>query len=103
MVTVINSYDEFKAATGTDKLVIIDFWATCKVIGPVFEKLSGDFPEIGFYKVDVDSQEEVAAEVGIKAMPTFVLFKNGDKVGTVVGADPNKLRSALAHHKENSL
>ncbi|GAA5858548.1 hypothetical protein JCM8547_007355 [Rhodosporidiobolus lusitaniae] len=121
LVASIESFDQFKEVTGGDKLVIIDFWATwcgpCKVIGPVFEKLADKFPEIGFYKVDVDSQEEVAAEVGIKAMPTFILFKGGEKVGTVVGADPNKLKAshtlssrltsfreqALEHHKENSL
>lgn len=63
-----------------------------KVIGPVFEKLSDQFENIGFFKCDVDSQEEVAAEVGIKAMPTFLLYKNGEQIGKVVGADPNKLR-----------
>ncbi|BGP23258.1 thioredoxin [Rhodotorula toruloides] len=102
MVATIDSYDAFKAATSQDKLVIIDFWATCKVISPVFEKLESSFPNIGFLKCDVDAQEEVAAEVGIKAMPTFVLFKNGAKVGTVVGADPNKLKAALELHSESA-
>ncbi|CEQ41913.1 hypothetical protein JCM5296_002149 [Sporobolomyces johnsonii] len=101
-VTVIDSLDTFKAATGGDKLVIIDFWATCKVVSPVFAKLSDSFPNIGFYKCDVDEQEEVAAEVGIKAMPTFIFFKNGAEVGKVVGADPNKLKAALEHHAEAS-
>lgn len=106
MVGVIDSFETYKQVTGSDKLVIIDFWATwcgpCKVIGPVFEKLEAQYPNIGFFKCDVDDQEQVAAEVGVKAMPTFMLFKQGEKVGSVVGADPNKLKAALEHHNEAS-
>ena len=97
-VQVISSYDQFKQVTGGDKIVVIDFWATwcgpCKMIGPVFEKISetkaGE--TLGFYKVDVDEQSQIAQEVGIRAMPTFIFFKNGEKVETVVGADLNKLQ-----------
>ena len=67
------------------------------MISPIFEKIS-DTPAgeaVGFYKVDVDDQEQVAQEVGIKAMPTFVVFKGGDKVETVVGADPGKLQVSV--------
>lgn len=85
--------------------------ANSKVISPVFEKLSESFTNIDFYKVDVDSQEvrpallsptrskltssvpqDIAAEVAIKAMPTFLFFQSGAEVGKVVGADPNKLK-----------
>lgn len=62
----------------------------------MFEKLSDQFDNVDFFKCDVDSQEEVAAEVGIKAMPTFVLYSKGEKIGQVVGADPNKLRVRLS-------
>jgi thiol-disulfide isomerase/thioredoxin len=56
------------------EVVVIDFWATwcgpCKFISPIFEKLSAlqEHQGIKFYKVDVDEQEEISQEVGIRAV-----------------------------------
>jgi len=61
------------------------------MVSPVFEKLADKFPQLDFFKCDIDEQEDVAAEVGIKAMPTFLFFQNGEQVGKVLGADPKKL------------
>ncbi|KIS68700.1 putative thioredoxin II [Mycosarcoma maydis] len=102
VVKTIESYEEFQTLINGDKPVVIDFWATwcgpCKVIGPIFEKIS-DTPageKLGFYKVDVDAQDKIAAEVGIKAMPTFVFFKGGQVVKQVVGANPQALQQAIS-------
>ncbi|KAK7047449.1 hypothetical protein VNI00_006680 [Paramarasmius palmivorus] len=103
-VKAIESYDEFKKIISSDKVVIIDFWATwcgpCKIISPIFEQLSNQaqFAEsVEFYKVDVDAQEDISAEVGVRAMPTFVAFKNGQKLGEpVVGANPQALQALVS-------
>lgn len=58
-------------------------------------RFSDTYPEARFYKLDVDEVPDVAQELGIRAMPTFLLFKNGDKVAEVVGANPKALEAAI--------
>lgn len=51
--------------------------------GPIFEAMAGEFPGVEFLKVDVDEAEDVAAQCGIQAMPTFQVYKGGEKVGKI--------------------
>ncbi|KAF2009971.1 thioredoxin-domain-containing protein [Aaosphaeria arxii CBS 175.79] len=87
------------ALEAKDTLIVLDCFATwcgpCKVIAPQVLKYSKAYPEARFYKLDVDEVPDVAQELGIRAMPTFLLFKNGDKVGEVVGANPKALEAAI--------
>lgn len=54
---------------------------------------------IYFIKVNVDEAEDVSQEYGIRAMPTFMLFKDGEKANEVVGADPSKLEQLVNEYK----
>ena len=67
------------------------------MISPVFEAFSelAEFANVGFYKVDVDTQEEISQEVGIRAMPTFTLFHKGIKVDEMVGAVQGQLKTMV--------
>ena len=61
-------------------------------------RFSDTYSNARFYKLDVDEVPDVAQELGIRAMPTFLLFKNGEKIGEVVGANPKALEAAIQQH-----
>ena len=68
------------------------------MISPKFESFSSTYPSLKFVQVDVDEIPDVAEEAGIKAMPTFQVYKDGVVVDEVVGADPKKLEATIKKH-----
>ncbi|KAK3174378.1 hypothetical protein OEA41_001622 [Lepraria neglecta] len=90
---------DFKSATAESGIMVLDCMATwcgpCKVIAPVVVKMSNNYPNARFYKLDVDEVPDVAQELGVRAMPTFIVFKNGEKVGEVVGANAKALEGLV--------
>lgn len=95
------AFDEALASAG-GKLVAIDCTAAwcgpCQQIGPKFEAMQPEFPFVVFAKVDVDDNQEVAAQLGIKSMPTFKFFRSGALVADFSGADEGRLRALLITH-----
>ncbi|KAI7847522.1 thioredoxin-like protein [Circinella umbellata] len=83
--------EDFKKLISGDKLVVVDFHATwcgpCKLIAPKFKVFAENYTGAVFAKIDVDEVPDVAAEYSVRAMPTFMFFKNGNKLGEVVGAN----------------
>lgn len=83
-------------------LMVLDCYATwcppCKAIAPKFEEYSNKYDQAAFYKVNVDEVPDVAHELGIRSMPTFAYFKNGEKVNEVLGAAPPMIEGAIAQH-----
>jgi len=113
VVKLINNRNEFTtalattseastAAESTAPLVVIDCFATwcgpCKAIAPKMELYSNTYPSVGFYKIDVDALPDLAQELGVTAMPTFLYFKNGVKVDEVRGAVPPAIEGAIRKH-----
>lgn len=95
----IGNKAEFQAALKDNKVVVVDAFATwcgpCKVIAPQVVKFSDEFTGAHFVKLDVDEVPDVAQELGIRAMPTFLIFKNEEKVQEIVGANPKALLAAI--------
>ena len=64
----------------------------------LFNRFSDQYTDARFYKIDVDEVPDVAQELSVRAMPTFMLFKDGEKVGEVVGANPVALETAIKNN-----
>lgn len=85
----------------SDKPVMVDFWAPwcgpCKAISPVVEELAGTFGDkIKFTKCNVDDNPVTPGKYGIKAIPTLILFKEGNVVEQITGmVARSKLEEAI--------
>ena len=71
--------------------VLVDFWAEwcgpCKMIAPVLEDLADEYSgKLKVCKMDVDSNQEIAVEYGIRSIPTLLIYKNGEVAATQMGA-----------------
>ncbi|RKP34640.1 thioredoxin-like protein [Dimargaris cristalligena] len=99
MVAEINSVGEFEKVLADNTLVVVDFYAEwcgpCKMIAPYLATLAKDNDKVKFIKVNVDNHQAIVENYQIKGMPTFIFFKNGQVVETVVGASKPNVNSAL--------
>ena len=102
MVQYINTLSKFNSLISSGSLVVIDFTAKwcgpCLQMAPKFDELAAKYEKVQFFKVDVDDASSIARQQGISAMPTFHLYRNGNKVDEVVGANIVQLQKKVAHY-----
>ncbi|MCM8767959.1 MAG: thioredoxin [Candidatus Omnitrophica bacterium] len=93
---LILNIENFDEIIKNNEKVVVDFWASwcmpCKIVAPVFENLAKKYKgSIVFAKVNVDENPDIAAKFDIMSIPNFVIFKNGEKIGQIVGAMPENV------------
>ncbi|KIX06940.1 thioredoxin [Rhinocladiella mackenziei CBS 650.93] len=98
----IESTSQFSALLSSSAIVVADFYADwcgpCRQIAPIYEQLSAQLSrpnKITFAKINTDQQQDLARSYGVKAMPTFMIFKNAQQVEFIEGADPRKLSNVV--------
>jgi thioredoxin 1 len=83
--------ENFESLKGGQKPLVVDFWATwcgpCRLVGPIISEMAEKYADsLVVGKCDVEECEDLAADFGIRNIPTVLFFKNGEVVDKLVGA-----------------
>ena len=90
-VTKITSEQALRDLVKTQPIVVVDFYADwcgpCKVAAPKFAELASKYTKAKFVSLNVDELQETASNMGIKSIPTFIIYKDGMPAHRVVGGN----------------
>ena len=98
-VTAINDATFTQEVLQSQVPVLVDFWAPwcgpCRMVGPIVEAVATQYGEqVKVVKLNVDDNATTASQYQIRSIPTLLMFKDGHKVETVVGAVPKSTLSS---------
>lgn len=98
-IHTLDSKVAYLKALNEDGLMIVEgiaeWCGKCKAIAPTVSRLSEKYPKARFYQFDVDKEPDIAQELGIRSMPTFTFFVDGDVQEGVTGAKPTEIEEAV--------
>jgi thioredoxin 1 len=91
----VNDADFDAEVLAESRLVLVDFWAEwcgpCKAMDPILEQLSDELADtVKIVKVDVDANPATAVRFNVRAMPTLIMFRNGEPIDYKVGAGQSR-------------
>ena len=89
----MNTEQFLKALQKSDQPMVVDFWASwcgpCKMFAPVFAQVAQQVePRARFVKINTETNQQLAAQFGIRSIPTIAIFKNGQMAAQIAGALP---------------
>ena len=92
-MAIIATNTSFDSLLESEKLIIVDFWATwcgpCRMLSPLLDEVEGEMSDkVTVVKVNVDDADEIAMRYRIMSIHTLLFFKNGQIVDKTVGAMP---------------
>jgi len=95
-----NNYDEVVSSGLTLVDVFADWCGPCKVISPIIDELSGDYQgQVVFGKLNVDEAKDKTTELGVRNIPTILIYKDGQIVERKTGAvSKNQLKELIDKH-----
>lgn len=102
-ITELND-NNFKTIIEQNQMVLVDVWAEwrgpCKMVSPIVDEISVDFQGKVFVgKLDADANKETLGQLGVRNIPTLLLYKNGEVVDKLVGAvSKQKLTDMINTH-----
>ncbi len=104
-VPAVSTAEFDKQVLESEMPVLVDFWAVwcgpCRTIAPVVDAVAEEFAgRAKVFKLNVDENPEIAGRYGVQSIPTLIVFKAGQKVGQLAGAQNTRqtIGAALSEH-----